>query len=426
MNKTMKKRYVSYIMKPLLFSFLSLLAVSLQAAEKVKIVVSAGDQTRTDCVVSADVSGLKAGSASDVILYEQVGGKKKKTACQFVMEEGKTPVLYWILNGDTPSGTSRTFVAEATKKKKQSAFPMEAEDTQKALVLRKDGKEILQYNYAVTYPPAGIDESYKRSGFIHPAYSPSGNVLTAIQPKDHYHHYGIWNPWTRIEYDKKMYDLWNLRDKQGTVRARDVKDIYQGNVFTGYVANLDHYIFTPSEEKVIMSESWDVRAWDVPDGFLWDFKSSLHPSTSLPVIIKAYRYAGFGWRATEEWTKENSEMFTSEGKTRQQIDGTTARWIYVTGQCGDKGRSGLLFLGHPANYNSPEPLRIWDENANGGRGDAFVNFAPTKNTDWELMPGKEYVLRYRVFSYDGEMSRERADRLWNDFANPPLVMVESN
>ncbi|RHO74663.1 hypothetical protein DW083_02895 [Parabacteroides sp. AF48-14] len=79
---------------------------------------------------------------------------------------------------------------------------------------------------------------------------------------------------------------------------------------------------------------------------------------------------------------------------------------------------------HPENYNAPEPLRIWDENANGGRGDAFVNFAPTKNKDWKLMPGEHYKLCYRIFSYDGEMTRERADRLWNDFAYPPKVTIK--
>lgn len=40
------------------------------------------------------------------------------------------------------------------------------------------------------------------------------------------------------------------------------------------------------------------------------------------------------------------------------------------------------------------------------------------------MPGKHYTLRYRVFSYDGEMTRERADRLWNDFAYPPKVTIK--
>jgi len=69
-------------------------------------------------------------------------------------------------------------------------------------------------------------------------------------------------------------------------------------------------------------------------------------------------------------------------------------------------------------------LRIWDENANDGRGDAFINFAPTKNKDWELKAGEDYLLRYRVLAYEGEMTAEKANRLWNDFAYPPTVVTK--
>src|SRR5690606_42107088 len=43
--------------------------------------------------------------------------------------------------------------------------------------------------------------AYGRSGFIHPLWSPKGQVLTRVQPEDHYHHYGIWNPWTQLNYE---------------------------------------------------------------------------------------------------------------------------------------------------------------------------------------------------------------------------------
>jgi hypothetical protein len=392
-------------------------------AGKIKITVQAGSYDRTDCVVSADVSSFNLRESSSIELYETTGKQMKSVPCQLVTEERKTPVLYWILDGKTDAGSVRTFIIDNVKKKHDGKGVMDVEDNQKALILKKGNKNILQYNYAHIDPPAGVDKVYGRSGFIHPAYSPSGNILTAIQPKDHYHHYGIWNPWTKLEYDGQIYDLWNLGDKKGTVRAKDVQSVIQGDVVSGFRAGLDHYIFTPGAEKIIMNEVWDIKSWNIHEGFLWDFKSELSPSTSMPVLLKEYRYAGFGWRATEEWTKENSEMFTSEGKTRQQIDGTNARWIYVTGQC-KNGKSGLLFMGHPDNFNFPEPLRIWDENANGGRGDAFINFAPTKDRDWELKPNQKYKLQYRVMSYDGAMDKQTADRLWNDFAYPPQTEVQ--
>ncbi|MDR3251618.1 MAG: PmoA family protein [Tannerella sp.] len=387
---------------------------------EITLAVQAGDFDRQDCTVSAEIPS--ANDASDWALSELTGAKKVKVPSQTVTAGDKT-VLYWILTGRTKAGEVRTFIAERVKRNPSPDAAMQVENTQKALVLKKDGKPVLQYNHAYAEPPAGVDAAYRRSGFIHPAWSPAGNVLTNIQPKDHYHHFGIWNPWTHVVYDGKLYDLWNIGDKQGTVRAGDIKGTEQGAVFSGYDAALDHVIFTPEGEKVIMEELWKVKTWNIPDAFLWDFESHLHPSTSLPVLLEAYRYAGFGYRATPEWTKDNCEMMTSEGKTRQETDGTSARWIYITGET-ETGRSGLLFMGHPQNRNAPEPLRIWDENANGGRGDAFINFAPTKNEDWLLNAGEHYVLRYRVLSYEGKMTPARADRLWNDFACPPVVEIK--
>jgi len=409
-------------MKHIWILLFCLLPCTMWAEKGIKIIVNSGQFDRKDCIVSADAAKLGITDKSAFALFEKKGSKQVPVKSQLIREKDGTANLYWILGGSTPAGTSRQFVVQKTKHSK-SLNAMSVEDTHRALILKDQGKNILQYNYAVTYPPAGVDSAYKRSGYIHPAYSPSGNILTTIQPKDHRHHYGIWNPWTHVVYDGVLYDLWNLGDKKGTVKAKNIEAVYQGSVCAGYDANLDHYIFTPQGEKLIMHELWKVKAWNVAGGFLWDFESNLMPATSLPVLLQEYRYAGFGWRATQEWTRSNSEMYTSEGKTRQAIDGTTARWIYVTGQCA-KGRSGFLILGYPENYNSPEPLRIWDENANGGRGDVFVNFAPTKNKNWELQPNNKYKLRYRIFMYDGEMTKDVADRLWNDYAYPPQVIVK--
>jgi hypothetical protein len=390
-------------------------------ASKITLTVHAGAFDREDCVVSAEIPAGK-GNSFRIVLEQGITGKAPIPS-QTVTENGKT-VLYWILSGKTKAGSVRTFIAKSVKKPAEREV-MQVEDTRQALILKKDGKPVLQYNYVHVEPPTGANPAFGRSGFLHPAWSPAGNILTAIQPKDHYHHYGIWNPWTHIEYDGKQYDLWNLGDKKGTVRAGAIKNTRQGGVFSGFDAELKHVIFTSGGEQAIMDERWNVIAWNIPgvDGFLWDFESHLRPSTPLPILLQQYRYAGFGYRATEEWTKDNCEMLTSEGKTRQEIDGTSARWIYVTGDT-KTGRSGLLFMGHPENYNAPEPLRIWDKQANGGRGDVFINFAPTKNKDWQLEAGGHYMLRYRVLAYEGEMTSTQADRLWNDFAYPPTVEIK--
>ena len=81
--------------------------------------------------------------------------------------------------------------------------PFAVVDTNKALSTQWMEKHLFTYNYAVTYPPQGVDTAYKRSGFIHPLRTLEGEVLTNCSPSDHYHHFGLWYAWTK-PHSKKM------------------------------------------------------------------------------------------------------------------------------------------------------------------------------------------------------------------------------
>src|SRR5690606_34136163 len=106
-------------------------------------------------------------------------------------------------------------------------FSCKAQKTQPEVNLVKDGekltieinqKPLLTYHFGTIFPPEGVDSAYQRSGFIHPLKTISGHALTRIQPEDHYHHYGIWNPWTHVLFEGDTLDFWNLAKKEGTVR----------------------------------------------------------------------------------------------------------------------------------------------------------------------------------------------------------------
>lgn len=285
------------------------------------------------------------------------------------------------------------------------------------LVLKNpEGKPLLSYRYTVKAPPKGVDASYGRAGYIHPLQTLSGKVLTTIQPADHYHHYGLWNPWTHVEYKGKLYDLWNIGDKKGTVRFVEFKDVFQQKKEAGFEAIHDHVIFDGDTETVIMRENWRIVVSQL-DGnrYLCDIRSTLTPVTDTDVILKEYRYAGLGFRATPEWTNMNSSVLTSSGKSRKEADGSLERWAIMSGQLGD-AEGGVLFLSHPENYNFPEPIRVWPEDANGGRGDQFFNFSPTKNMDWLLETGHTYTLQYRLVIFDGVLSANEAEQIWQSFA----------
>lgn len=280
-----------------------------------------------------------------------------------------------------------------------------------------EGNPLLTYRYTVKPPPAGVDNAYGRAGYIHPLQTLSGKVLTHIQPADHYHHYGLWNPWTHVEYKGKLYDLWNIGDKKGTVRFVDFADIFQNGKSAGFEAIHDHVIFDDGSETTIIKENWRIAISQLDaNRYAVDIRSTLMPANDTNVILKEYRYAGLGFRATPEWTNANSDVLTSTGKTRKDADGSLERWTMMSGKLGN-GEGGVLFLSHPANYNFPEPVRIWPEDANGGRGDQFFNFSPTKNKDWVLEAGKTYMLQYRLIVFDGSLSADEAEQFWQFFTN---------
>lgn len=419
-----------------------LLTSSLCAAKtlkRIKVEVNAGKAERVNTVASIDLTSYEIPAGYAI----QVTDMTNHSVCISQIEAGRDKqTLFWRIDNRMNVGEKRLFLIESIPSGgKQTTPVMEVtEDKSGNLTLGISGKSIFRYNTEVKKLPAPIDPAYQRNGYIHPVWSPMGSVLTEINPIDHVHHYGIWNPWTSILYDNQKYDLWNIGNKTGTVRFDSLYSTASGDLFADIQVRHRHVIFQeqaeqmvnttqgiykyiPKKEVIIMNEKQDLRAWNAGNAmFVWELTSDLLPATNLPIQMIAYRYGGFCFRATADWKKENCRMLTSEGKMRPEVDGSRARWIFVTGD-NAQGASGILFLASPGNRSFPEPLRVWDAEGNGGRGDVMLNFAPAKFDDWLLEPQKEYRLQYRIITFDGDISAEQAEQLWQDYAHPVTVRI---
>ena len=53
----------------------------------------------------------------------------------------------------------------------------------------------------------------------------------------------------------------------------------------------------------------------------------------------------------------------------------------------------------------------------------FVSYAPQQLGDMEIKPGEKYVSKYRFVVADGAPDKALIDRIWNDFAEPPTVIL---
>ncbi|MEO8404117.1 MAG: PmoA family protein [Chitinophagaceae bacterium] len=375
-----------------------------------------------DVPVSINLDDVTSVKESSLVLVEVIG--KKAYPVPFQVKQDGQRTLSWLVHTKGNQQSVKTF---SLLKGTPSAFARIAiKEEDGAATIHNGDQKLVNYHYKTVYPPAGIDTNYKRSGFIHPLWTPHGQELTRIQAPDHYHHYGLWNPWTHVLFEKDTVDFWNLKDHKGTVRfARFISET-DGPIFSEFEALHEHVVFKKDgTEKVALNEIQTVRVYKPAtnaDYYIMDITSKLTCATQSPFHILAYRYAGLGWRTTGFWNNENCEVLTSEGKTRKDTDGSKARWCIVQGALENNDYGGAVMLSNPANYNYPEPMRIWTLNTNG-RGDMFANFAPTKDMDWELEPGKTYVLKYRFVVFNGKFDKDKAESAWQYFANPAKATV---
>ncbi len=407
-----------------IFLFLSLCLTNCSQTNIVaRITLEAGDYLRVNTPVSVSLDNFPLRKTDNLILI-WIDDKTEKEI-PYQVEQGVHPQLWWIISDTLKPGEKRSYLLYTGETGDWTILQTTRDE--KHLCIYAGSRPVLQYNHAPASPPEGVDSSYTRSGFIHPLWSPSGDTLTRIQPPDHYHHYGIWNPWTRVNFEGREIDFWNLKDKKGTVRFNSYISNSSGPVYGGFRVLHDHIDLTaPEGEKVAMNEEWDVRVWNPNQNpseeyWLWDFTAYLSCAISEKIILEQYRYGGgIGFRATGTWDTGNSWIVTSEGKTRQDGDATKARWCMVYGET-TGGTSGILFMSHPKNRDHPEPMRIWPEE----NEDVFFEFCPIRHKEWEILPGEEKVLTYRMLVFTGTISTEVAERYWQDFAYPPKITIES-
>ncbi|MBN2375534.1 MAG: PmoA family protein [Sedimentisphaerales bacterium] len=387
------------------------------------LLVQVEDEVPAGLPVSIEVeAGMETNTP--LSLYRLAENEKIPLKCQ--MEPGSPKRLWFIPDKTLKAGESLSLelaAAEVLPEPNVTAIRDE-----KAITLRCGDADILRYYHAVHDVPEGVDPLYRRSGFIHPLWSPNGMVLTEIQPKDHYHHYGIWGPWTKTKVQGQEIDFWNLGKGQGAVRCSEILDTISGPVFAGFSVIQEHIVLKP-EEKVAIREHYTVRAFPIQlaGGTAWliDITGIQRNQLDTPIELPAYRYGGgLGFRATPAWHKGTCSILTSEGKTRQDADGGRARWCRVQGVGKTSGSTcGLVLMSHPDNHQQPQPLRVWPEPKGDKDDGIFINFCPTRLESWALEPGRDVVLRYRLLVYDGEFSPETIETVWRNYIQSLLPIT---
>jgi hypothetical protein len=388
--------------------------------------VSAGKFTHKDTPISIKLPNSMRGFKQFRLASD---GDKNAVKVQIV--PGKVPHLTWIIKKPLDPGKTRRYTLSAkllvppptlqttpVNKTISPGRPWVADDG-KHLTVGVGQKKVLRYSHAVMASPVKDKPYYKRSGFIHPVYSPAGAVLTDDFPPDHLHQHGIMFPWTHTTFEGRKVDFWNQAAKQGTVEhSKTVSITKDGEVFAGFTAELRHLnLNAPGGAKTALNETWTVRVYNLNDYFLFDIESVQTCASKSPLKINKYHYGGMAIRGNRSWVNGNGGFVTSEAKSRKQGNHSRPNWCDIYGKVAgkDKGsHAGVTLLNHPDNFRFPQPVRLHPTMP-------YFCFTPMVLGEFQITPAKAYVSRYRFYVHSGKVDPAEADRLWNDYAHPPTV-----
>jgi hypothetical protein len=281
-------------------------------------------------------------------------------------------------------------------------------------MVKVDGKDLIAYQVKPMSHPKGGDK-FSGSNFIHPLKTPSGFVVTDLQPSDHLHHFGLWWPWKYIEVDGRKILCWELQNGDGVIQAQEGESAADG--FSAKSIYVDRK--AEGGPHTVLNETLTAKVSKVAeqsyDGYNLDMEIVHEVAIDKPVTVTKYRYSGFSLRGTPLWNKDNCIVVTSEGKAYDKSNFTRAKWVRVEGDAGNGRRAGILMMSHPGNQDHPELLRTWDPKTQNGA--VFVNFNTVQAKPWIFQPGKQYIRNYRVCVYDGKLSTEDAEKMWTKYAS---------
>ena len=319
----------------------------------------------------------------------------------------------------------------------QTQFTVESDTAAQRVDIVADGQPFTSYIFPGTI----------KKPVLYPLRTPYGTVVTRGFPLDarpgervdHPHHVGLW-----FNYgDVNGYDFWNNSDavdptgKYGTIHHRKVLETSGGeqgtlHVSADWITSDGDKVLEEDTKFVFSAKGKDTYLIDrtttltaVGDVSLTDNKEGMlgvrvaraleHPSdepavftdaSGVPTEVAAMNNAGV-----------NGLYHSSEGVEGDEVWGTRARWVQLSGRV-DEMPASITIMDHPDNVGFPtywhaRGYGLFAANPLGQKalsdGKEELNFA--------LKDGESVTFRYRVVLHAGKpLSDQQAQALFDDFA----------
>lgn len=249
--------------------------------------------------------------------------------------------------------------------------------------------------------PDSLPAHYVRSGFIHPAYSPAGRVVTDDFPVGHTHQHGVFTAWTNTTFRDSFVDFWNTHKGLATVHHTELLETQKQDGIVSFKVRLTHHSLVHGD-VVVLSEDLTVRVHDRNDAFVWDIRSEQTNVTDDTLFLNKHLYGGLGVRGSRHWNDKDTTEFisrarflTSAGLTGDAANHTRPEWTAMYGPL-PEDQAGLAVIPHPENFRWPQPVRTHPDMP-------YFSVSPVTEGGFFIAPGEVYLSRYRVVVFDGEV-----------------------
>jgi hypothetical protein len=283
--------------------------------------------------------------------------------------------------------------------------------------ISKGGKPVLEYIKSEKPVPEGLEKGFRRSGYVHPVFSPKGQEVTGDFPLDHAHQHALFFAWTKATYDGESVDFWNQLENKGRIEHRGVLERNREKNRVSF--SVRHAFVTGPEDKPTdaLYETWKVTVYQTPeDYFLFDVESVQECASDKPFRIEEYHYGGMAFRGNYEWFKEKDDhsinpgdlqFITSEGKDRWQGNHTRPTWVSMTGLL-DGQETSVTVMGSPDNFRAPQHIRIHPSKP-------YFCFAPMVAGEFNINPREKYVSKYRYLVTSKPLDQNLIDTVWKEY-----------
>jgi hypothetical protein len=259
---------------------------------------------------------------------------------------------------------------------------------------------------------------HSRKPHLHPVATPSGVVLTRVEPPDHPWQRGIWFVVKFVDGD----NFWEEFDPAGWGVQRHVGPP-ETDVSPGRGGGVDGRLAWIRPDRTTVAVDEHRRLRHVPlsdDAYAIDWGVTLAVAADSVLDRSPYNgtwggYSGLAFRGRGDW--HDTRLLLDDGPSTDRVAPRRSRWCDLSGVADDR-EVGLCVLDHPDNPAHPVPFYATTR-AGAGYGDDWANtIYPSFLWDGPrtLPAGKTLRFRYRVIVHDGTWDRRLCEAAWSAWA----------